>query len=328
MTIMRQYRISPPQQAAPPERSIGARFMRSALLRAGESKRVERFVARHGMRLGAKRFVPATSLEEIVPVIRDMNRRGVLAVTGLFDDKAYDEAAVARHAGEYSAQIARLLDAELEANIGLKLSHLGVYVDHELMFSTVRDLLEQAGAGGMKLRIDMEESSDVDATLDLYRRLRAAGVDNVGVVLQSYLRRSAADLESLWGLKPDIRIVKGAYLESEEVAFQRKEEVDRGFAELVERNLTAGGFTAIATHDERLIELARTTIDRLAIDPSRYEFQTLYGIRPRLESKLVAEGLRLRIACPYGPTWFAYLMRRLAERPANVGFVLRSLVHG
>jgi proline dehydrogenase len=163
----------------------------------------------------------------------------------------------------------------------------------------------------------MEESARVDATLRIYRRLREAGHDNVGTVLQSYLYRSEDDLRSLLDLAPNLRIVKGAYLEPPEIAYARKEEVDAAYLRLLELSLREGGFTAVATHDERLIAHAIGFADRHAIPRSRFQFQMLYGVRPQLQLDLVRRGYSVLVATPYGPDWYPYLMRRLAERPAN-----------
>jgi proline dehydrogenase len=305
-------------------RAIAQRGSRAAILRAGESERVARVVSRHGMRLGADRFVPAETLEELVPVFRRLNAAGMRGVTGLFDDHALAPADVARHAAEYGRQIDRLADEGLDANVGLKLTHLGVHFDAELMHDTVAQLLARADVRGMFLRIDMEESTAVDATLDLYRRLRAEGVGNVGVVLQSYLLRAERDLEALLELEPSVRLVKGAYLEPAAVAHQDKALVDAAYVRLLERALGNARFTAIATHDEAIVARARELIAWRSVPADRYEFQMLYGIATGLQRRVVAAGHPLRIAAPYGPTWFAYLMRRLAERPANLTFFLRN----
>lgn len=306
---------------------LGHVVARGAILRAAESPRVNRLVSRHGMRLGARRFVPAETLDEIVPIFRALNARGVRAVTGLFDDDALTPEQVAGHEREYARQIARLADEGLDANVGLKLTHLGVRFDHELMFHSVARLLDLAAQRGMRLRIDMEESALVEATLGVYRRLRDSGRDNVGVVLQSYLHRSPGDLERLLPLGLNVRLVKGAYLEPARIAFQHKRDIDAAYAALLERALPHAEFTAIATHDPALIDAARAIIEREGIGPDRFEFQMLYGIAEREQRRVVAAGLPLRLAAPYGPTWFPYLMRRLAERPANLAFFLRGALN-
>ena len=246
-------------------------------------------------------------------------------VTGLFDDIAYTADDVRRHEHETARQIARLADEQIDANVALKLTHLGAEVDPELTFETVGRLLRVAALRGMRLRIDMEESTLVQPTLDLYRRLRAGGLENVGVVLQSYLHRSEDDLAGLLPGGLNVRLVKGAYLEPATVAYQDKADVDAAYARMLERCLAEARFTAIATHDEALIGHAKRLIGERGVPPERYEFQMLYGIAPRLQQRIVDEGYPLRIAAPYGPTWFAYLMRRLAERPANLAFFLGGL---
>jgi proline dehydrogenase len=176
------------------------------------------------------------------------------------------------------------------------------------------------------IRIDMEASAYVEATLAIYRRLRAAGHDNVGAVLQSYLYRAAADLEALLPLRPNLRLVKGAYLEPASVAYQAKADVDTAYVRLLERSLEGGAYTCVATHDERLIEHAIAFTEREGIARDRFEFQMLYGVRPKLQLDLAARGFKVLVATPFGPEWFPYLMRRLAERPANLAFLLRNLV--
>lgn len=300
------------------------RLARDAILTAAESRRINALVSRHGMRLGARRFIPAESLDEVIPAFRELQANGMRALTGIFDDHATTPGDVARHEAEYERQIDRLADEGLNAKVGLKLTHLGVYFDEDLMFESTRRLLDRADARGMRLRIDMEESALVPATLALYRRLRGTEVDNVGLVLQSYLRRSEQDLDDLLPLGLNVRLVKGAYLEPADIAYPEKGDVDAAYVRMLERCLAEAQFTAIATHDERIVEHARALIDRAAIPPERYEFQMLFGIGLPLQRALAADGLPLRIAAPYGPTWFTYLMRRLAERPANLGFFLRN----
>jgi proline dehydrogenase len=300
------------------------RLARDAILTAAESARLNRLVSRYGMRLGARRFVPAERLEEIVPVFRELNEMGMRGVTGLFDDPAHSPGDTARLEDEYARQIECLAVERLDANVGLKLTHLGIHVNRELMFQTTRRLLERARSHGMRLRIDMEESELAPATLALYRRLRDEGVDNVGVVLQSYLRRSEQDLEDLLPLGLNVRLVKGAYLESPAVAYPRKLDVDAAYVRMLERCLREADYTAIATHDEKIVAHAQALIEHHRFPPDRFEFQMLYGIAPALQRRVVADGYPLRIAAPYGPTWFTYLMRRLAERPANLSFFLKN----
>jgi proline dehydrogenase len=195
-----------------------------------------------------------------------------------------------------------------------------VLLDEDLGYANVERLVSSAATFGNFIRIDMEDSSLVDATLRIYRRLREACHENVGTVLQSYLYRSEQDLESLLPLRPNLRIVKGAYKEPPEVAYPKKADVDAAYVRLIERSIAEGGFTAVATHDQQLIDHA------LSIDPGpeRMELQMLYGVRTQLQLDLVERGQRVLCAAPYGPDWFPYLMRRLAERPANLLFFVKN----
>jgi proline dehydrogenase len=172
----------------------------------------------------------------------------------------------------------------------------------------------------------MEQSAFVDATLRIYRRLREEGLDNVGTVLQAYLYRSEADLVALLPLRPNLRLVKGAYLEPADVAYPDKADVDAAYVRLLEAMLAGGGYTAVATHDERLIEHAIRFAEAHGIARDRFQFQMLYGVRPRLQQDLAARGYDVLVATPYGPEWYPYLMRRLGERPANALFFIRNLV--
>ncbi|MFL5953435.1 MAG: proline dehydrogenase family protein [Gaiellaceae bacterium] len=279
---------------------------------------------RHGMRLGAARFVAGETLDECVAVLRRLNGQGLHANTTLLGEGVLEPTQTATVVAAYGEVIDRIAVEQLRANVALKLTHLGLDIDEELAYDNLRLLLEQ----GSFIRIDMEQSRYVEATLRIYRRLRADGIDNVGTVLQSYLRRTPDDLEALLPLAPNLRLVKGAYLEPEAVAFPRKSDVDAAYERLLERMLADGGHTAVATHDERLIDHAIAIAEQHAIERDRFEFQMLYGVRPQLQLELVRRGHKVLVATPYGPEWYPYLMRRLAERPANLLFLLKNTLRG
>ncbi|HXF82399.1 MAG TPA: proline dehydrogenase family protein [bacterium] len=300
---------------------------RLILLLAG-SPAIRRLVRRYGMRLGAARFVAGETLDQAVQVLRGLNRAGLLTNTTFLGEGVGDETAARAVTAAYIEILDRIAREGLLTNPSVKLTHLGLDVSEELAYANVRRLAEHAAALGNFVRIDMEDSPRVDPTLRLYRRLRAEGFANVGIVLQAYLRRTPADLEALLPLRPNLRLVKGAYLEPPAVAYPRKADVDRAYIALMERMLVDASFTAIATHDERIIEHAIAFIARRGIPPERFEFQMLYGVRPALQLALVRRGYRVRVATPYGEEWYPYLMRRLAERPANVLFMLRNLLRG
>ena len=299
---------------------------RTVILRAASSARLRRLVQGHGMRLGAARFVAGTTLDECVAVLRRLNEAGLHANTTLLGEAIEDSEGAAAVAAEYETILDRLVAEELRANVALKLTHLGLSFDEETAYANVERLVARAERLGTFVRIDMEQSEHVDATLRTYERLRGAGHDAVGTVLQSYLYRTPDDLERLLQLAPNLRIVKGAYLEPAEVAHPDKRDVDVAYVRLVERALRGGAYVAVATHDERIIRHVQSFAEREGIGRDRFELQMLYGVRPALQRALAAQGFKVLVATPFGPDWYPYLMRRLAERPANVLFLLRNLV--
>jgi proline dehydrogenase len=285
---------------------------------------VQRLVRTHGMRLGAGRFVAGETLDECIAVLRRLDDAGLHANTTLLGEGVLEPAHTEAVVAAYREVIERLASEELRANVALKLTHLGLEIDEELAYENLTRLLEL----GSFVRIDMEQSQFVDPTLRIYRRLREGGFDNVGTVLQAYLYRTPGDLESLLPLAPNLRLVKGAYLEPAQVAYPRKADVDAAYERLLERMLVAGGHTAVATHDERLIQHAIRFADAQGIARDRFEFQMLYGVRPQLQLELVRRGYKVLVATPYGPEWYPYLMRRLGERPANLLFFLKNALRG
>jgi proline dehydrogenase len=297
---------------------------RKAILAAADSSRVQRFVQTHGMRLGAGRFVAGETMDDSIAALRRLNAQGLNANTTLLGEAVHDEATTQKVVAEYEELLRRIAEEQLRANVALKLTHLGLDVDEELAFSNVRRLVERATELDGFIRIDMEQSAFVEATLRIYRRLREAGLDRVGTVLQSYLYRTPDDLEALLPLAPNLRLVKGAYLEPPDIAYAQKAEVDAMYGRLMERMLSGGGYTAIATHDESLIDRAIAYTESHGIGRDRFEFQMLYGVRTQLQLDLVRRGYKVLIATPYGPEWYPYLMRRLGERPANLLFFVRN----
>jgi proline dehydrogenase len=257
-------------------------------------------------------------------VLRRLNEQGLHANTTLLGEGVLEPTQTERVVAAYEEVIDRITAENLQANVALKLTHLGLEIDEELAFANMQRLLER----GSFIRIDMEQSQFVDGTIRLYRRLREAGHDNVGTVLQAYLYRTPDDLESLLELAPDLRLVKGAYLEPESVAYPRKADVDAVYARLAERMLAGAGHTAIATHDEALIQHAIRFADEHGVDRDRFELQMLYGVRPNLQLDLVRRGYKVLVATPYGPEWYPYLMRRLGERPANLLFFVKNTLRG
>jgi proline dehydrogenase len=300
--------------------------LRRGILAAARSGRIGGLVSKHGMRLGAQRFVAGETFAQCAEVLARLNEQGLHANTTLLGEDVLSADEAHAVVVEYEQILDGIAERGLRVNVALKLTHLGLLLDEELAYENVRRVVDRATAHGNFIRLDMEHSGLVDQTLGIYRRLRAEGRDAVGTVLQAYLFRTPADLASLLPLQPNLRLVKGAYLEPPEVAYPRKADVDAAYLGLIESTLAGARYTAIATHDEGTIEQAIALTERMGIARDRFEFQMLYGVRPRLQLDLVARGFKVLVATPFGPQWYPYLMRRLAERPANVLFVARNLV--
>ena len=305
--------------------SVTNPLFRKGILAATHNRLVASGVRRYGMQLGGSRFVAGEDFDAAVLVLRRLNEQGLRTNTTLLGEAVRDEREVAAVVAEYKAVLDRIAAEGLQTNIALKLTHLGLDLGEDIAYANVEQLVRHAATLGNFIRIDMEESARVDPTLRIYRRLREAGHENVGTVLQSALFRTPGDLESLLPLKPNLRLVKGAYLEPATVAHQKKADVDAAYIQLAERMLTANSFTAIATHDERIIDHVIAFARQHELTNEQYELQMLYGIRSQYQLDLVQRGQRVLVATPYGSEWYFYLMRRLAERPANVLFLLRGL---
>jgi proline dehydrogenase len=300
--------------------------LRKGILVAADQPHVRRLVSKHGMRLGGSRFVAGETADDAVRALRGLNERGLYANTTLLGEGITDEAEARAVSDEYVQLVDRLADEALRANVALKLTHLGLELGEDVAHENVRRVVDRAQERGTFIRIDMEQSPFVDATLRIYRRLRESGLDAVGTVLQAYLYRSENDLHALLPLQPNLRLVKGAYLEPLDVAYPKKADVDAAYVRMLEMMLRGGGYTAIATHDEAIIEHAIRFAEEHDVPRDTFEFQMLYGVRPQLQLDLVRRGFKVLVATPYGPEWYPYLMRRLGERPANALFLVRNLL--
>jgi proline dehydrogenase len=285
--------------------------------------------SRYGMRGGggfAKRFVAGETIEEAITAARHVEAQGLAQTLDLLGESvaSADEARAATDA--YLAMMPRIVDAGIGRNISIKLTQLGLDLSADVAGANLRTILERARPDGFFVRVDMENSPYVEATLGLVERMWREGLTNVGVVLQSALKRTEQDLTRVLELGIRVRLVKGAYKEPAGLAWQSKAEVDAAYVRLLERLLPSGHFPAIATHDPAMITEARRLASAAGLAPSAFEFQMLFGVRRDLQSSLIREGLGVRVYIPYGREWFPYFMRRLGERPANVGFVLKSLI--
>jgi proline dehydrogenase len=300
-------------------------IFRKGILLAAMNPLVEEAVTRYGDRLGARRYAAGVDFDECLKTLEQLTARGFLTYVSPLGEALENEEEIDEIVDEYRMILARLKASHLDTTIAVKLTQVGLEISEDYGFQNVLRIVDRAAQDNRFVRISMEESPTVDATLRTYRRLREAGYDNVGVVLQSYLYRSEQDLKDLLEYRPNIRIVKGAYLEPDDVAYPSKSDVDVAYLRMLKRSLSYGDFTAVATHDERIIDYTLEYVQRHGIPAERYEFQMLLGVRQQLQEQLVDDGHAVRLAVPYGPDWYPYFMRRLAERPANVMFLLRNL---
>lgn len=296
-------------------------MLKGALLYLADQPSLYRLIMRHGLLRGfARRFVAGEELEDAIAAIRALNARGIRATLDHLGEsvRRAEEAVAAAQA--YVEALDAIAAAGVESTVSLKLTQLGLDVSESLCRANLTRVVERAKRHGNFVRIDMESSAYTQRTLDLFKQLWASGHRNVGVVIQAYLYRSASDVDELIRLGARVRLCKGAYAEPPTVAFPRKGDVDANFARLMERLLSEGNYPAIATHDERLIRRAIDFARAQGIAPGRFEFQLLYGIRGDLQERLASEGYHVRVYVPYGQQWYPYLVRRLAERPANLLF--------
>jgi proline dehydrogenase len=293
------------------------------------SQILKRLASQYGMsseRGFARRFIAGESVEEAIQAARTLETQGFLLTLDYLGEsvKTLDEANIATR--EYLRILDVIVAANVERNVSLKLTQLGLDVDRATCVDNLRRILEPAQRHGFFVRIDMENSPYAEVTLDIAQTLWQQQYRNVGVVLQSYLYRSAEDAARMTALGVRIRLVKGAYKEPKSVAWQRKADVDAEYVRLMKYLLDHGTYPAIATHDPAIIESTLVYARERQIPPDRFEFQMLYGVRRDLQRLLVARGYRMRVYVPFGRQWFPYFMRRLGERPANVAFVLKSLL--
>src|SRR5437588_4564881 len=311
---------------APSTPRSAADMLRASFLYLSHRRGLQRFVTRQRLTASlAYRFVAGDLLEDAVRAVTDLNRRGWSARLDHLGENVSEEKAARSAADDYLAAFERIATDRLNANVSVKLTQLGLDISSDLCRELLTRIVQRAQQLDNFVRIDMEGSAYTQLTLDLELDLHQR-YPNCGVVLQSYLYRTLHDVARVNAANVRVRLVKGAYDEPPAVAFPKKADVDANFAAAMEQLLRKGTYPAIATHDERLIEATRRFAREQAIAPDRYEFQMLYGIRRDLQDRLLREGYQVRIYVPHGTEWYPYLMRRLAERPANLLFLVRSVI--
>ncbi|KEQ27083.1 proline dehydrogenase family protein [Paenibacillus tyrfis] len=299
-------------------------LMRNMFQAIGKNRSANQLAKRYGLRFGAARFVAGETIGHSIEVVRKLNQSGRVVTLDHLGEFISTEA----EAMESTEMCLRTLDAIAESgvqsNLSLKMTSLGLDIDKELCMSNMRRILDRAKEYGNFVRIDMEDYAHCQVSLDIYRELRQT-YDNVGIVIQAYLFRTEQDIKDLNELRANLRLVKGAYKESPKVAFPEKKDVDENYKKIIKMHLLNGNYTAVASHDENMITFTKQLVKEHGIPNDRFEFQMLYGICEELQNRLVAEGYKVRVYVPYGIDWFGYFMRRLAERPANVWFVLKNM---
>ena len=303
-------------------------MLRAGLLWLSEQPQIFRFVRRNGLaRRFASRFVAGETVESAVAALRDLNAGRLSASLDLLGESVL-HAEEAHHARDtYLETLDRIRAAGADANVSVKLTQMGLDIDESLCVANLRAIIGKAKTHGSFVRIDMEGSAYTERTLELFTtQFHPEFGDTVGVVLQSYLRRTEGDVANMIALGARVRLCKGAYQETADVAFPNKKDVDANYVACMERLLERGNYPAIATHDPRIIAHAKAFATRRGIAPVRFEFQMLFGVRRDLQRALRRNGYRIRVYVPFGTQWYSYLMRRLAERPANIAFVLSNIV--
>jgi proline dehydrogenase len=301
--------------------------LREGLIYLSENQAVRRFATNApGARTMARRFVAGETVEDGIRAARELNRAGLSVSLDYLGESVHSREEAAAAANTYLRMIDRIVAEKLDANVSLKLTQMGQDIDEGFLRENVGRVLDRARDADMFVRLDMESSAYTQRTIDFFRRIWDEGYHNVGIVLQSYMHRSADDVKLANALGARVRLCKGAYKEPEAVAFQRKEDVDGNFVALMRTLLSDGTYPGIATHDRAMIDATREHARTHRIDTSAFEFQMLYGVRRDLQQELRAAGYNMRVYVPFGEAWYPYLMRRMAERPANLLFIVNAVL--
>lgn len=301
---------------------------RKVVLSIAANKLVTRSALKFGMKLGASRFVAGTSLEQALDVVKDLNRRGIIATLDRLGEGVYEEHVAREMCQAYLDLLDGIARTGVNSNVSLKPTQMGLSFDRKLTEEILIAISQKAKEHKNFVRIDMEDTPYTDATLEIYHMLRQMGYDNVGTVIQSYLYRSEKDIEELGKVNANLRIVKGAYKEPPEHAYPKMFDVDESYKRIVKARLLGGFYTGIATHDEKIVDWTKQFAKENGISREIFEFQMLYGVRMSWQEELAREGYKIRCYVPYGEMWYPYFSRRIAERPGNLWFVIKNMIKG
>lgn len=301
-------------------------MLREPLILLSRSRVAKAVVTRTPLRAMSRRFVPGEKVDDLINAIREANAVGLTATGNYLGESVHDEPNARRAADVYLQILDRIHGEGLDGNVSLKFTQLGQDISERFLAQNLGRVLERARETESFIRFDMESSEYTQRTLDAFEKLWDQGWRNIGVVLQSYMKRSAGDVTRMNELGARVRLCKGAYVEPPEVAFQEREQVDANFVELMQMLLADGHYPGIATHDERMIDATTEFATERGISSQAFEFQMLHGVRRDLQEHLLQQGYRVRVYVPFGEYWYPYLMRRLAERPANMLFLAGSII--
>jgi proline dehydrogenase len=317
-----------PGGAVTPSAPYPQRMLRQTFLWLSNRHGIFRFVRNNRLaRSFAQRFVAGETLDTALAAVRSLNAQGITASLDLLGESVSNADEASATAQHYVEMLDRIAAEKLDCNVSVKLTAMGQDISDDVCLANIVRVLERAKHHGTFVRLDMESSAYTERTLEMFRRhLFPRFPNEVGIVLQSYLRRTAGDVDEAIRLQARVRICKGAYKEPPDVAFPDKADVDANYVSCMKRLVSEGRYPGLATHDEKIIAEARRFVAAQAIPADRYEFQMLYGVRRDLQQALVADGYRMRVYVPFGTQWYPYLMRRLAERPANVAFMAGNIV--
>ncbi|CUV09359.1 Proline dehydrogenase (Proline oxidase) [hydrothermal vent metagenome] len=272
----------------------------------------------------AKPYIAGETLPELVSVVQELNHDRFIVATSILGEFVTEVKDAEEAVQQYQEVLTEIKDLKLESNIHIKLSHFGLKLDKEVCYNNLINILKTAADCGNFVRIDMEDSTCTDDTLAIYKRAREK-FENVGVVIQACMKRSNEDIDSLKAMKANVRICKGIYIEPPEIAYNDREIVRQNYSTLLKDLLGAGCYVGIATHDKWLVDDAFQIIEELALDHTQYEFQMLYGVDPQLRQMIRDAGHRMRVAVPFGPSWYPYSIRRLRKNPTVARYVLQAL---
>jgi proline dehydrogenase len=301
------------------------KLLRNSFMYLSKNKMLTKLAKKYGLRFGASRFVAGDTIERATKVIKDLNKQGLVVTLDFLGEFIEDEQEAYEMATNSIKAIEAIGNNDLQSQLSLKLTSMGLDISDEVVMKNMRRIMTVAKQQNVFVTIDMEDYSRCQRTIDIFKELKKE-FNNIGTVLQAYLYRTVKDIKELNEFSPNLRLVKGAYKESPKVAFPEKKDVDENYKKIIKMHLLNGNFTAVATHDDAMIDYTKKLVKEHHIPKDQFEFQMLYGIRPEKQLELVKEGYSMRVYVPYGTDWYGYFMRRLAERPANVAFVLKGIM--